>query len=124
VGSPGTEFEYRARFDLRVKSGLHVHRCVNDGQLIHMHTQQVEQPCGYAVSIVCVPPCTARIGCKVSSSSSSNYSGAATKRDLRCAVTGCSPTPKDYLCFVPTVSDGPEEDDGVELNIKINSEYS
>jgi hypothetical protein len=55
-----------------------------------------EQPRGYAVSIVRVPPCTAKIGCSVSFSGSGNYPVTAAKRGLRRAVTGSPPIPKDY----------------------------
>ncbi|GJN05957.1 hypothetical protein PR202_ga23636 [Eleusine coracana subsp. coracana] len=45
--------------------------------------------------------------------------GTSTKDYLRCSVTDSNPTPVDYLCFVPKVSDGPDnEDAGVWLTIK------
>ncbi|GJN37612.1 hypothetical protein PR202_gb26586 [Eleusine coracana subsp. coracana] len=103
---PCTEFKYWVRFDVHVKPGLHVLRCKNDGQLIHVHTQPVEQPRGYAVYIICVPPYDIEMGmgCSVSFNCSDQYV-TSTKDNIRFSVTDCAPTPIDYLCFVPMVSD-------------------
>ncbi|GJN37611.1 hypothetical protein PR202_gb26585 [Eleusine coracana subsp. coracana] len=120
---PCTEFKYWIPIDLRVKPGLHVLHCKDDGQLTHVRTQTVEQPCGYAVYIICIPSydvveMETAMGCSVSFSCSGQF-GTSTKDIIRICVTDrhWAPTPRDYLCFVPKVSDGPEE---VVLSINIS----
>ncbi|CAO2198777.1 unnamed protein product [Urochloa humidicola] len=113
-------FQYWVPFDLRiVEPGSHVLHCRNDGQLYLLSVQPAAEPNGLAVSLVCVQYKSAAVGCSVSFSLSPHHCSTSTLDDLW-PWWHLGWPPKEYICFVPKVSDG-SDDAGIVLTINITS---
>ncbi|TVU22137.1 hypothetical protein EJB05_31819, partial [Eragrostis curvula] len=114
---PCTEFRCWSQFDLRVEPGIHVLLDKDDGQVLLVSTQ--EQPPGYAISIVIVPPCIKKtgIGCSASFSHRNLYGSGTLDFLPFLSWSGVWPV-MGYICSVPKFPHV-REDTGVELKIKI-----
>ncbi|KAL6626647.1 hypothetical protein ACP70R_030373 [Stipagrostis hirtigluma subsp. patula] len=102
---PATTFDYYQRFDLPVRSGVHVLVSKDEGQLFLVHMAPLSEPFGgHAISVVCVKPCIARsmFRCSVSFSCSARHRGTWTLDQLSCLSLSDWP-PTDNLCLVPKV---------------------
>ncbi|CAO2160873.1 unnamed protein product [Urochloa humidicola] len=118
---PSMPFQYWVPFDLRiVEPGSHVLHCRNNGQLYLLSVQPAAEPNGLAVSLVCVQYIkSTAVGCSVSFSLSPHHHSTSTLDDVWPWWHFGWP-PKEYICFVPKVSDGPD-DAGIMLTINIAS---